>query len=310
MSATPLALTDLKGHLPLVARGKVRDLYAVNDNQLLFVATDRISAYDVIMTNGIPEKGKILTSISKFWFQLLANEIKNHVAESENSQILAALPKAVQDDPELVNMLKDRCLLVNKYKIVPIEAIVRGYITGSAWSEYKKSGTVHGMSIEAGLQESQKLPQAIYTPSTKAEQGEHDENISVAKAAEIIGDKNLADEIEKLSVQLYTKAAEFASKHGIIIADTKFEFGIDENGKLVLVDEVLTPDSSRFWNAKTYEVGKGQDSYDKQYLRNWLTNSGLKGQDGVAMTPQVVSETREKYIEAYQSITGCKWCTQ
>lgn len=312
MSTTSVTTTDLGGALPLLARGKVRDLYTVSDDSLLFVATDRISAYDVIMENGIPQKGKLLTKLSQFWFDLLDSEVKNHLIvpslKQTNADLFNALPAAIQKDEALQAQIADRSLLVRKYKLVPLEVIVRGYITGSAWSEYKKSGTVHGIKVPEGLQESEQFATPIYTPSTKAEQGEHDENIHPDQAVKILGgDKELAKRIEELAIRLYTKARDYAKTRGIIIADTKFEFGLTEDGELVLVDEVLTPDSSRFWNASTYAVGKGQDSYDKQFLRNWLTDNNLKGKDGVAMPAEIAEQTRLKYIEAYEAITGRKW---
>lgn len=295
-----LVQTDLQGKLPLVARGKVRDLYNVSDNELLFVATDRISAYDVIMTNGIPSKGKILTGVSKFWFDLLKDETKNHLVSTE-------LPSVVASDAQLTAQLQGRSMLVHKYKVLPLEVIVRGYLTGSALSEYKKHGTVHGISIPAGMQESQAFETPIYTPSTKAEQGEHDENISPEQAEKILGSKELAQKVEELALRLYSKAAEYAKSKGIIIADTKFEFGLDSDGSLVLIDEVLTPDSSRFWREDSVELGKTPDSYDKQFLRNWLTANNLKGVDGVTIPEDIVDQTRTKYIEAYEVLTGSKW---
>ncbi|ODV74373.1 phosphoribosylaminoimidazolesuccinocarboxamide synthase [Cyberlindnera jadinii NRRL Y-1542] len=295
--------TNLDNILPLVARGKVRDIYEVDEKTLLFVATDRISAYDVIMENGIPQKGQLLTQLSEFWFEFLKPYIKTHLIEVDD--IFAHLPKELSED-KYKSQLQGRSLLVRKYKLVPLEVIVRGYITGSAWKEYKKSGTVHGVKAAEGLQESQEFPTPIFTPSTKAEQGEHDENISVEQAEAIVG-KELADKIGKVAVELYSKAKEYAAGRGIIIADTKFEFGLDDDNELVLVDEVLTPDSSRFWNAKTYEVGKGQDSYDKQFLRDWLTSNGLAGKEGVSMTEDIATRSRAKYVEAYEALTGKKW---
>ena len=295
--------TNLDNILPLVARGKVRDIYEVDEKTLLFVATDRISAYDVIMENGIPQKGQLLTQLSEFWFEFLKPYIKTHLIEVDD--IFAHLPKELSED-KYKSQLQGRSLLVRKYKLVPLEVIVRGYITGSAWKEYKKSGTVHGVKAAEGLQESQEFPTPIFTPSTKAEQGEHDENISVEQAEAIVG-KELADKIGKVAVELYSKAKEYAAGRGIIIADTKFEFGLDDDNELVLVDEVLTPDSSRFWNAKTYEVGKGQDSYDKQFLRDWLTSNGLTGKEGVSMTEDIATRSRAKYVEAYEALTGKKW---
>lgn len=300
----PIEQTDLQGKLPLIARGKVRDLYDVDDNTLLFVATDRISAYDVIMKNGVPDKGKLLTKLSEFWFKFLSEEVENHLVNTDN--VFNKLPKELSSDLSLKSQLEDRSLLVRKLKIIPLECIVRGYITGSAWAEYKKSGTVHGFHVREGLQESEAFAEPLYTPSTKAEQGEHDENIHPDKAVEIVG-QELADGVRELSLKLYKKARDYALERGIIIADTKFEFGVDENNNIVLVDEVLTPDSSRFWSAEKYEVGKSQDSYDKQYLRDWLTANNYKGVDGVSMPEEVVQKTREKYVEAYELITGHKW---
>ncbi len=298
-----ITTTDLQGILPLIARGKVRDIYEVDSETLLFVATDRISAYDVIMENGIPEKGKLLTKLSEFWFDFLSPYTKTHIIKTDD--IFKNLPTELSK-PEFKSQLQDRALLVHKYKLVPLEVIVRGYITGSAWKEYKKSGTVHGVKVEEGLQESQEFPTPIFTPSTKAEQGEHDENISIEQAEEIVG-KELCTKIGKLAIELYSKAKEYAKTRGIIIADTKFEFGLTEDNELVLVDEVLTPDSSRFWNAKTYELGKGQDSYDKQFLRDWLTSNGLNGKEGVSMTEDIATRSRAKYIEAYEALTAKKW---
>ncbi|CCE78005.1 Piso0_000617 [Millerozyma farinosa CBS 7064] len=300
--------TELDGILTLVNRGKVRDIYEVDDKTLLFVATDRISAYDVIMENGITGKGKILTNLSEFWFDFLSKEIPNHLVlkNNDDKHLFAALPEKLSE-PKYKAQLSGRSLLVRKLKLIPLEVIVRGYITGSAWKEYQKTKTIHGLKIaDDNLQESQELPEPLFTPSTKAEQGEHDENISPSQAAEIVG-KDLSEKLASKSISLYSKAKEFAKGRGIIIADTKFEFGLDENDSLVLVDEVLTPDSSRFWNAADYKIGQSQDSYDKQYLRNWLTSNGLAGKDGVSMDSSVVEKSREKYIEAYEALTDKKW---
>ncbi|CAI5759379.1 unnamed protein product [Candida verbasci] len=293
-----LTNTDLNNTLPLIAKGKVRDIYQIDPSTLLFVATDRISAYDVIMSNGIPEKGKLLTKLSEFWFNFLP--IENHLIKTDN--IFESYPNLKPFESQL----KDRSLLVRKLKLIPLEVIVRGYITGSAWKEYKKSKTVHGIKVEEDLQESQEFSKPIFTPSTKAEQGEHDENISPEQAATIVG-QDLCDKLEKISIDLYSKAKEYAKTKGIIIADTKFEFGLDENDNIVLVDEVLTPDSSRFWSLENYKIGQSQDSYDKQFLRDWLTKNNLNGKDGVAMDQEIVDKTKEKYIEAYEQITGEKW---
>lgn len=300
-----LTSTNLDGILPLLARGKVRDIYEVDEKTILFVATDRISAYDVIMTNGIPAKGKILTKLSEFWFGFLT-EVPNHLLLAPGSDDLFKHLPAKLSEPKYREQLEGRALIVKKMKLIPLEVIVRGYITGSAWKEYKKSKTVHGLPIDAELQESQEFPTAIFTPSTKAEQGEHDENISPEKAAEIVG-KDLCDKVAATAIELYTKAKEYARTRGIIIADTKFEFGLDENDNLVLVDEVLTPDSSRFWSAASYELGKSQDSYDKQFLRDWLTANKLNGVDGVKMADDIAIQTKNKYVEAYEELTGAKW---
>lgn len=302
-----LTTTNLDGILPLIARGKVRDIYQVDPETLLFVATDRISAYDVIMENGIPNKGKILTKLSEFWFRFLKDSIPNHLIldSCDDESLFAKLPKELSNE-KYKSQLSGRALLVRKLKLIPLEVIVRGYITGSAWKEYKKTKTVHGLNVDQELIESQEFTTPIFTPSTKAEQGEHDENISPEQAAEIVG-QELCDNLAAKAIELYSKAKEYAKTRGIIIADTKFEFGLDENDNIVLVDEVLTPDSSRFWNAKTFELGKSQDSYDKQFLRDWLTSNGLAGKDGVKMDEEIAIKSKEKYIEAYESLTGDKW---
>jgi phosphoribosylaminoimidazole-succinocarboxamide synthase len=251
---------------------------------------------------GIPSKGPLLTLLSAHWFSLLPTLIPS----LRTHFLTLSLPPSIPA-PEAA-IFQNRSMQVRRLKVFPIEAIVRGYITGSAWKEYQRSGTVHTIPIEAGLQESQAFPQgAIYTPSTKAEAGQNDQNISPAEAAEIVGPK-YAQKIEDLAIKLYTTARSYAAERGIIIADTKFEFGLDEeNDEVVLVDEVLTPDSSRFWPADKYEVGKEQQSYDKQYLRDWLTKEGLKGKQGVRMPEEVVRETAEKYREAFEMLTGRKW---
>lgn len=303
-----LHTTELDGILPLVCKGKVRDIYQVDDETLLFVATDRVSAYDVIMENGISSKGKILTRISEFWFDFLSSSIPNHLVLSNNDDehLFARLP-AKLSEPKYKQQISGRSLLVRKLKLIPLEVIVRGYITGSAWKEYKNKKTVHGLTIDQdNLQESQEFTKPIFTPSTKAEQGEHDENISPEKAAEIVG-QELCDKLEAKAIELYSKAKEYAKSRGIIIADTKFEFGLDKDNNIVLVDEVLTPDSSRFWNAANYQIGQSQDSYDKQFLRDWLTANGLAGKFGVAMDEDIIVKSKEKYIEAYESLTGEKW---
>ncbi|VEU23799.1 DEKNAAC104795 [Brettanomyces naardenensis] len=301
----PLTSSNLDDVLPLVAKGKVRDIYAVDDNSLLFVATDRISAYDVIMNNGIEGKGKILTQLSIFWFDFLKDLIPNHLIASDDKEILAKLPKELSE-PKYKEQLSKRSLLVKKLDMIPLEVIVRGYITGSAWKEYKKTGTVHGLAAPKGLKESDPFPHPIFTPSTKADLGSHDENISPEKAAALIG-KELTEKIGQKAVELYTKARDYAKTRGIILADTKFEFAKGKNGELILADEVLTPDSSRFWSAKDYEPGRSQNSYDKQFLRDWLTSKGLNGKEDVSMPEDIVKKTSDKYSEAYEDLTGNKW---
>ncbi|KAL6241738.1 Bifunctional purine biosynthetic protein ade1 [Rhinocladiella similis] len=289
---------DLGDALPLVASGKVRELYNVDSSSLLFVASDRISAYDVIMENGIPDKGLVLTLITAHWFRYLQKQIP----DLKTHFISLDLPSSVPQDQ--ASRLKGRSMHVRKLKVFPVEAIVRGYITGSAWSSYKKTGEVNGKKMPEGLQESQEFPEPIYTPSTKAELGQHDENISTEQAARIVGEK-YAQRIEELSLKIYKTARDYAKEKGIIIADTKFEFGLDEEtDEVILIDEVLTPDSSRFWSKSTYKLGQGQDSFDKQFLRDWLTKNGLKGKEGVSMPEDVVEATRAKYLEAFQILVG------
>ncbi|KAF2105074.1 phosphoribosyl-aminoimidazole-succinocarboxamide synthase [Rhizodiscina lignyota] len=284
----------------IFAKGKVRDVYLLDSSALLFIATDRISAYDVILSNGIPQKGSLLTSLSAFWFAYLSRQIpglKTHL-------ISIGLPPSVRDQLEAnrAEQLSQRSMVVRKLEMFPLESIVRGYITGSAWKEYQTSGTVHGISIRPGMKESERFDQAIWTPSTKAEVGDKDENISPAQAAALVG-KGYAAKIEKLSLQLYETAHAYALERGIIIADTKFEFAKDENGEVVVADEVLTPDSSRFWPLDKYEPGRSQESYDKQYLRDWLTKSGLKGKDGVNMPEEIVEGTRRRYEDVSRLLT-------
>lgn len=302
-----VAQTNLDGILPLIARGKVRDIYEVDPNTLLFVATDRISAYDYNMSNTIPDKGVMLTRLSEFWFSFLSKDVRNHLIDiPEGKTIFDFLPKELSET-KYKEQLEGRSLLVQKHKLIPLEAIVRGYITGSAWKEYQQTGSVHSIPQPKGLQESQEFPEPIFTPSTKAEQGEHDENISPEQARKLVG-KDLADRVAELAVKIYAKCREYAKTKGIIIADTKFEFGIDEStNEIILVDEVLTPDSSRFWSGANYQVGKPQDSYDKQYLRDWLTSNILAGVPDVTMPDDVVEKTRSKYLEAFESLTGAKF---
>lgn len=313
MSQNAIVTTDLP--LKLIAKGKVRDVYDAGLTEgphagaILFVATDRISAFDIILQNGIPNKGKLLHALSTFWFGLLTPSlIESHIIATDYSDFPAEL-KAKLDSVK--DQVEGRSMLVKRAKVLTIEAIVRGYITGSGWAEYKRTGTVHGIKLQEGLQESQEIPNGpLFTPSTKAEQGDHDENIHPDKVNDIIG-ADLAKRMSTAAVALYSKAAAHAKSRGIILADTKFEFGIVGQDNMILVDEVLTPDSSRFWSADKYALGRGQDSFDKQYVRDWLKANGLdKAADqGVPVTlpDDVVKRTEEKYREAYELITGQKY---
>ncbi|MDM8524373.1 phosphoribosylaminoimidazolesuccinocarboxamide synthase [Desulfococcaceae bacterium HSG8] len=281
--------------LNLVKRGKVRDVYEV-DQDLLIVATDRISAYDVVMPDPVPGKGKILTQISLFWFDVMSDLADNHVISGDPG-----------DYPEIckpyAEKLRGRSMLVKKAEPLPIECIVRGYISGSGWKSYKESGTVCGIQLPGGLKESEKLPEPLFTPSTKAETGEHDINISFDEAAEIIGTP-LAEKVRSLSLEIYRKGTELADKKGIIIADTKFEFGLIGDG-LILIDEVLTPDSSRFWPKASYKAGGAQKSFDKQYVRDYLVSINWNKKPPAPFLPkEVVTNTHEKYSEALKMLTG------
>ncbi|WFC98657.1 phosphoribosylaminoimidazolesuccinocarboxamide synthase [Malassezia yamatoensis] len=312
------ALTETQLPLPLVARGKVRDVYDSQlkegkfDGALLFVATDRISAFDVILQNGIPDKGRLLTGMSRFWFDKIApGIIPTHVLATSWEEFPEELRQRLVGVKDQVD---GRSMLVRRARVIPIEAIVRGYITGSGWAEYQRTGTVHGITLPKGLQESQEIPGGpLFTPSTKAEQGEHDENIHPDEMTELIGPE-LSQKLIKAATTLYKKAADHARTQGIILADTKFEFGLlpadghGYNGDLILIDEVLTPDSSRFWSADSYSPGKAQASFDKQYIRDWMKSqkldSAAKSGTPVTLPPDVVQHTQEKYREAYARITG------
>ncbi|KAI4285481.1 MAG: hypothetical protein L6R38_000646 [Xanthoria sp. 2 TBL-2021] len=302
MATSILTQTNLEGSLPLVARGKVRDLYKVDDETLLFVTTDRISAYDVIMARGIPNKGALLSLITVHWFEVLSAAIPGLRTHFITLDLPEQIPVKVRAQ------YQNRSMQVRKLEVFKIEAIVRGYITGSAWSSYQKDGTVCGIQIQPGLKESEAFPEGpIYTPSTKADLGDHDENIHPEKAKEIVGAR-YAERIEELALSLYRHAAAYAYERGIIIADTKFEFGLDkETDEVVLIDEVLTPDSSRFWPADRYKIGESPPSFDKQPLRDWLATQGLKGKEGVAMSDEVIAKTEEMYKEAFERLTGRKW---
>jgi phosphoribosylaminoimidazole-succinocarboxamide synthase len=294
MSRDALLKSDFKG-LDLVKRGKVRDIYDVDD-KLLIVATDRMSAFDVVMDDPIPDKGKILTSISIFWFNQLASIVDNHIISTDPSEYPASCQKYCEQ-------LEGRSMLVKRAKPLPVECIVRGYISGSGWEEYKSEGSICGIPLKEGLLESEKLPAPIFTPSTKAEKGIHDENISFERATEILG-KEIAEKVRALSLKIYEFGRELADQKGIIIADTKFEFGF-ENGNLILIDEVLTPDSSRFWPMDAYRPGGPQKSFDKQYLRDYLNSLDWpKEPPPPKLPPEVIEKTRDKYIEALERLTG------
>jgi phosphoribosylaminoimidazole-succinocarboxamide synthase len=275
-----------------IRSGKVRDLYARPDGRLLLVASDRISAFDVILPTEIPDKGRVLTGLSRFWFAETAAIVPNHLLD------------VATDDPAL----RGRVMVCRSTTVVPIEAVVRGYLAGSGWKEYREHGTVCGAGLPAGLRESDRLPEPIFTPATKAEQGEHDENIDVATMAALVGD-DLTARIASLSIALYVHAASVAERVGILLADTKFEFGIDPStGDLLLIDEALTPDSSRFWDAATYQAGRPQASFDKQFVRDWLeTQVWDKKAPGPALPDEVVAGTRARYIEAFERITGASF---
>jgi phosphoribosylaminoimidazole-succinocarboxamide synthase len=289
---TQTSLSDLP-----VRRGKVRDIYDLGDT-LLLVSTDRISAFDWVLPTGIPDKGRVLTQLSRFWFEHFKN-VPNHLISCDVDDF--DLPAGVDREP-----LVGRSMLVRKTSVVPIECVVRGYLSGSGWAEYQKNGAVCGIELPTGLTESDKLPGAIFTPSTKAEQGLHDENISYDEMCGRIGPE-LSKELSQRSIELYTRGADFARGRGIIIADTKFEFGMVDD-ELILIDEVMTPDSSRFWPADSYKPGKGQPSYDKQFVRDWLTTSGWdKNSQPPELPAEVVEKTRDKYIEAFEKVTGEKF---
>lgn len=278
------ALADL----PLIASGKVRDIYDLGD-QLLLVASDRISTYDVVHPNPIPGKGAVLTAISAFWFEQTSSIVPNHVI---------SVTDGVPDE------VRGRGMIVHKLKMLPVECIVRGYITGSGWKDYQASGSVSGIALPDGLRESDQLPEPIFTPSTKADVG-HDETIDFSRASELVGDQDLADRLREVSIAVYEHCAAHARERGIILADTKFEFGLDADGVLTLGDEVCTPDSSRFWPVDSYEPGRGQPSFDKQYVRDWASSTGWDRNPPAPEIPEdIVARTREKYVDAYERITG------
>ncbi|PZP32831.1 MAG: phosphoribosylaminoimidazolesuccinocarboxamide synthase [Roseateles depolymerans] len=287
--------------LPLLGRGKVRENYAVGEDRILMVASDRLSAFDVIMGEPIPGKGALLTRMALFWFDKLDGIVPNHLTGQDPLSAVASEAEREQ--------IRDRAMLVKRLRPLPVEAVVRGYLAGSGWAEYQKNGSVCGVALPAGLRNADKLPAPIFTPATKAEMGDHDENISFDKMVEIIG-VDLATRVRDLSIQLYQRAADYALTKGIIIADTKFEFGLDADGTLTLMDEVLTPDSSRYWPVESYAPGSNPPSYDKQFVRDWLEQATVDGKPwgktapAPALPPEVIAKTLQKYEEALQRLTS------
>jgi phosphoribosylaminoimidazole-succinocarboxamide synthase len=273
----------------LVSQGKVRDIYAAGDDRLLLVASDRISTYDVVHPTPIPDKGRVLTGLTAFWLEQTAGICPNHLVSYT----------------EVPDEWRGRAMLVERLEMVPVECVVRGYITGSGWKDYRAGGAVCGIELPPGLSESEQLPEPIFTPATKAELGDHDENVDFERAAEIVGDRGLLEELRRISLALYERGAAHARERGIILADTKFELGRRADGTIVLGDEVMTPDSSRFWPADGYEPGRSQPSFDKQFVRDWAAGSGWdKTPPAPALPDEVVAGTRARYLEAYERIAG------
>ena len=286
--------TELK-NLELVAKGKVRDIYAVDSDHLLIVTTDRMSAFDVVLPNPIPGKGEVLTQLSEFWFEKTQSIVSNHM--TDDLELVDLL-----DSPDQLDYFSKRSMIVKRLNPLPIEAVVRGYLIGSGWKDYQATGSVCGIQLEEGLQMAQKLPEPIYTPATKAEVGEHDENISYEKTVDLIGEE-LANRVRQIAIDIYNFGVNHAREKGIIIADTKFEFGLDGDGELYLIDEVLTPDSSRFWAIENYELGSSPPSFDKQYLRDYLeTLDWDKTAPGPALRQEVIDNTASKYKNAFRQI--------
>tara|TARA_Y100001960_G_scaffold150414_1_gene158695 strand:- start:2805 stop:3680 length:876 start_codon:yes stop_codon:yes gene_type:complete len=286
--------TELK-NLELVAKGKVRDIYAVDSDHLLIVTTDRMSAFDVVLPNPIPGKGEVLTQLSEFWFEKTQSIVSNHM--TDDLELVDLL-----DSPDQLDYFSKRSMIVKRLNPLPIEAVVRGYLIGSGWKDYQATGSVCGIQLEKGLQMAQKLPEPIYTPATKAEVGEHDENISYEKTVDLIGEE-LANRVRQIAIDIYNFGVNHAREKGIIIADTKFEFGLDSDGELYLIDEVLTPDSSRFWAIENYELGSSPPSFDKQYLRDYLeTLDWDKTAPGPELPQEVIDNTASKYKNAFRQI--------
>lgn len=281
--------------LPLIGRGKVRDIYSVSDEHLMIVTTDRLSAYDVIMSDPIPGKGEVLTSISLFWFRMMADLVPNQLTELTVADVIS--------DPILAAVLSRRALIVKRLKPLPIEAVVRGYLIGSGWRDYRQTGKTSGIELPAGMEQASKLPETMFTPASKADAGDHDENISYAEVVDLIGE-TLAKRVREVSIEIYERAADYALDRGIIIADTKFEFGLDDEGRLYLIDEVLTPDSSRFWPVEGYKTGISPPSFDKQFLRDYLDTLDWDKQAPPPDLPEsILQQTADKYREALIRLT-------
>ena len=294
-ASPPVHTTSLRG-LKKIHTGKVRDIYEIDAHSMLIVTTDRLSAFDVVLPDPIPDKGRVLNSISNFWFERTQHIVPNHLTGRSVAEVVS--------DPAELALLTDRAVIVRRLKTVPLEAVVRGYVIGSGWKDYQKSGTISGIKLPAGLKQAAKLPQTLFTPSTKAAIGEKDETISFQQAAQLVG-ADLAARVRDTAIALYEFAAKHARERGIIIADTKFEFALGPSGELTLIDEVLTPDSSRFWPADTYREGSSPPSFDKQFVRDYLeTLDWNKQAPGPKLPPEIVEKTRAKYLEALRRITG------
>jgi phosphoribosylaminoimidazole-succinocarboxamide synthase len=295
MNAADVLFESSIPELPLIGRGKVRDIYSIDDSHLLLVTTDRLSAYDVVMPDPVPGKGRVLTEISLFWFRMMSDIIDNQLTDLTVHDVVR--------DPALREQLRGRSLVVKRLKPLPVEAVVRGYLIGSGWKDYQDTGGVCGIELPGGLRQAEKLPRTLFTPAYKAEAGEHDENISFGKVVELVGEK-LATRVRDLSIAIYERAAAYALERGIIIADTKFEFGTDEQGRLYIIDEILTPDSSRFWPVDGYEVGISPPSFDKQFVRDYLeTLDWDKTAPGPELPVDVLEQTAAKYQEALHRMT-------